>query len=175
MDAALAGLLLLVGVVQCFVGHKFLRFFVVGTGFGLGSAAGVAASQLVSGEQLTQAFMGVVLGLGFGWIAMRIYFAGVFMLGAAAGTSLAVLVFQILGKGPFSPSMILLAIVSGIIAVVLQRWTVIFATSVVGAAMCAVAAQVLRTGRLDWRQLGTAEAALALVLMLAGGFRQLKN
>lgn len=175
MNAALAGLLLLFGLVQCFAGYKLLRVVVVGTGFAVGAAAGVAAAQLVSGVQLTQAITGILFGLVFGWLATRIYFAGVFMLGAAAGTALSVFAFQILGKDPLSPSMILIAIVSGIVAVVLQRWAVIFATVVVGAAMCAMAVQVLHTGKLDWQPLGTMEAALALVLMLGGGFRQLKN
>ena len=175
MNATLAGLLLLFGVVQCFAGYKLLRFAVVGTGFGVGAAEGFAAVQLVSGAQMTQAITGGLLGLVFAWLTTRIYLAGVFMLGAAAGTSLAVPAFQMLSKDPFSSSLILLAIVSGILAVILQRWAVIFATVIVGAAMCAVASQVLRTGKFDWQHLGTAEAAFAVVLILAGGFRQLKN
>jgi hypothetical protein len=175
MNSALAGVLLVFGVIQCFAGYRLLRFIVVGTGFGVGASAGVAATQLLSGGQSAQAIAGVVFGLVFAWLATRIYFAGVFMLGAAAGAAISVWGAQMLGKELLIPSIILFAIVSGITAVALQRWAVIFSTVILGAAMCAIACQVLITGNLSWQHLGSVEVGLAVVLMLTGGFRQMKN
>jgi len=154
---------------------NYLRFAMAGTGFVLGAISGGAAFGLVSQNQFGQLIAGAVLGVIFVWLVTKIYMVGVFMVGAAAGASLAVFSLQLLGKAPLSPLLPLAAIAVGILAVLFQRWMVIVATASVGAAASVLSVHLLRTGTFDWQHLAPVETIAWGVLSLAGASRQLKK
>lgn len=175
MKTSVATLLLVFGLVQCFAGYGLLRFVLSVTGFGIGAAAGVGAAQLLTQNLVTLGVCGFVFGAAFVWLVTRLYLAGVFLLGALAGTALSVFLMQAFGKPPFSAVLILFALAWGVLAVVLQRWAVILATVAVGAAVCVLSVHYLRQGVLDWQHLPWQEELGGGVLVLLGARRQLKG
>lgn len=141
----------------------------------MGAAAGACGAQLLTQNPLAFGVCGLVFGAAFVWLVTRLYLAGVFMLGALAGTALSVFLLQMFGKPPFSPVLILFAAVWGVLAVVLQRWAVILATVAVGAAGCVISAHYLRFGVLDRQHLSWQEELCVVALGLFGARRQLKS
>lgn len=175
MNTSVAILILGFGVVQCFAGYSLLRFVLAVTSFGIGAAAGAGAAQLLTQNPLAIGVCGLVLGAAFVWLVTRLYLAGVFMLGALAGTALSVFLLQMFGKPPFSAVLILFALAWGVLAVVLQRWAVILATVAVGAAGCVISAHYLWQGVIDWQHLTWQEELGGVALCLLGARQQLKS
>ena len=139
----------------------------------MGAAAGVGAAQLVTQNALAIGVCGLLLGVAFLWLVTRLYMAGVFITGMLAGAALSGFLLQLFGSSPFSPVLLLFALVWGVVAVVLQRWAVILATVAVGAAGCVVSAHFLRAGVFEWANLSTAEEVGCVVLCLLGAKRQI--
>lgn len=141
----------------------------------MGAAGGAGGAQLLTQNPLAIGVCGLVFGAAFVWFVTRLYLAGVFMLGALAGTALSVFLLQMFGKPPFSAVLILFALVWGVLAVILQRWAVILATVAVGAAGCVISAHYLRLGVLDWQHLSWQEELGVVALSFLGARRQLKG
>jgi hypothetical protein len=166
---------LLFGVLQCFAGYSFLRFVVFVTGFGVGAMSGAGTAQLLTQSSVVIGASGLFFGAAFVWLVRRLYLTGVFLLGALAGTASSIFVLQLFGKPPFSPVLILFALVWGVLAVVLQRWAVILATVAVGAAGCVLSVHHLRHGVLEWTHLSSQEKLGGIVLCLLGAYRQFSS
>ena len=173
MNISIAILILVLGVVQCFAGYRLLRFVLSVTGFGIGAAAGAGAAQLLSQNPLVIGAVGLLFGAAFLWLVTRLYMAGVFMLGALAGTALSAFLLQMFGRPPFSAVLILFALAWGVLAVVLQRWAVILATVAVGAAGCVISVHYLQHGVFEWQNLSWQEELGGVALCLLGARRQL--
>jgi len=152
-----------------------LRLVLSVTSFGLGAAGGAGAAQLLLQNLYAVTACALFFGIAFVWLVTRLYLAGVFMIGALAGTALSAFLLQMFGKPPFSAALILFALVWGVLAVVLQRWAVILATVAVGAAGCVISAHYLRLGALEWQHLSWQEELGGVALCLLGARRQLKT
>jgi hypothetical protein len=146
-----AGVLLLWGLVDCFFGYRIFRLAVglIGAFVGALLVSGLVA-QWLGGDELvywislaTGAVLGAVLSFSF-------YLVGVFLAGFSLGYVVAV------GLVPFTgPAVTLLAgavagAVTGLLALVLQRFLISAATAFGGAFRVALAA-VFFVERLDWQ------------------------
>lgn len=127
------------GIVNVFLGYRILRFWMMLGGFAIGAGLGYLLCDLFELTQ-NQTRIGCVLGVGavLGLIAFFIYRAGIFLIGAGVGLTLSVYVFRPNTSALFF-ACILAGIALGILAVRYSRPVVILATSVMGAAVSAVA------------------------------------
>lgn len=127
--------LLVAGVVLCFAGYKVFKGALALLGFLAGFAIGYGISFAWFGLQMVLALVvGLIGGLIGAVVTGLIYSVGVFLLGAAFGV--------LLGAGistavPIEPAItvILCALICGILAVFVQRLLVIIASAGVGAAL----------------------------------------
>lgn len=137
------------GLLDCFMGYRVFRVMVTLWGAVLGAYTGqVAAAAL--GLHLPGQIGGLVVGalLG-GGLAFMLYLASVFVAGVFFGLTLGMLLFA-----HFDPSLALIAgcglgLVSGFIALKLQKILLILATALMGS-FRALLAMMFFTHRIDW-------------------------
>jgi hypothetical protein len=120
------------GLVQCFFGYRIFRVILGITGFILG---GLLAGYLVYGltqSQLFAVIAGVIGGLIGAGLMAGLYVVGVFLIGAFFG-GMAVSALITLGGGtPQAWVVVILAIVVGVLAVMLQKPVIVVATAFLG-------------------------------------------
>jgi hypothetical protein len=123
-----------VGLFNCFFGYRILKATLALTGFVVGAAAGWnAAASLAPGNSTVAVIAAVVLGIIGAVLCVWLFFLGIFLLGAAAGVALAEAVSGGIGTQT-QPILVLgLALILGIIAVIVQKFIIIFCTAFSGA------------------------------------------
>ncbi len=124
---------IVVGLAQCLFGYRIFRVLLAITGFILG---GLLAGYFV--YDLTQsAALGVVAGLVGGLLGgallAGLYFLGVFVIGAIFGAVAPLALFALLGGSAPTWVVVLLALIGGVLAVLVQKLMIILATSFGGA------------------------------------------
>ena len=137
------------GLLDCFLGYRVFKVMVTVWGAVLGAYVGqVAAAAL--GLQLAGQIGGLLVGalLG-GGLAFMLYLASVFVAGVFFGLTLGMLLFA-----HFDPGLALIAgcglgLVSGFIALKLQKILLILATALLGS-FRALLALMFFTHRVDW-------------------------
>ena len=91
-DFLIGALVLLVGLVFCFVGYRFFRILITiwgfFAGFNLGTAAMVALFNNAFLQTTTGIILGLVIGLVFAVLAYVFYYFAIVLLGATAGYDL---------------------------------------------------------------------------------------
>lgn len=132
------GILLVFGFINCILGYRLLRFwmmifgFVIGAGLGLG-----AAFTMGGGDRFTLTAAAVGVGVVLAVIAFLSYKVGIFVLGAGLGLGVGVYVLH-----PTTSLMfflcILLGVLLGSLAMKWAREVIIVGTSILGGAMAGV-------------------------------------
>jgi hypothetical protein len=121
---------LAVGVVACFWGYRIVKVILGIIGFVAGAAAGWEfASALVPGHEVV-AFVSALVGGATGAVlCIWLFFLGIFLLGASAGTVVAGAVFS--GTGHQAQPLLYLAfaLVFGLLALVLQKFMIVLSTA----------------------------------------------
>lgn len=84
----------LMGLLQCFAGYRLLRFWITLSGFGVGMIAGYTVTSMVitdlTGREYIPVVIALAAGILCGFLAYRIYLAGVFLFcGLMAFTAMA--------------------------------------------------------------------------------------
>lgn len=130
-EAPAALVLLAAGAIACFAGYRVFRVVLGIYGFILGA---LAASAAMGAEHtlwmLLAALVGGVIGA---LILIAAYFVGVALLGAGVGALVASLIWGAVGREPHALIVILFAIAGALVALALQRYVIIVATSFGGA------------------------------------------
>lgn len=141
--SATFAVLLVFGVLNCILGYRLLRFwmmlfgFVIGAGIGLGGAFSM-------GVRERTVFIAAAVGVGIvlAVIVFLSYKAGIFVLGAGLGMSVAIYVLH-----PTSSLVFFLCILAGVLlgslAMKWAREVIIVGTSLMGGAMAGVSAAKL--------------------------------
>lgn len=141
--SAAFAVLLVFGVLNCILGYRLLRFwmmlfgFVIGAGIGLGGAFSL-------GVRERTVFIAAAVGVGIvlAVIVFLSYKAGIFVLGAGLGMSVAIYVLH-----PTSSLVFFLCILAGVLlgslAMKWAREVIIVGTSLMGGAMAGVSAAKL--------------------------------
>ena len=139
-DIAMIGfaILLVFGFINCILGYRLLRFwmmifgFIIGAGLGLG-----AAFTMGGGDRFTLIAAAVGVGVVLAVIVFLSYKVGIFVLGAGLGLGLGVYVLH-----PTTSLMfflcILLGVLLGSLAMKWAREVIIVGTSILGGAMAGV-------------------------------------
>lgn len=134
MPAVVALIPLIIGVISCFWGYRLLRAVLGIVGFILaGFYAGSFAFYLSGGSVVIAAVAAIVGGIIGAFLVSFVYLAGVFILGAAGGWVLGTIMAGVAAHDSRLVVGIVLAVLCGILAVVLQRVILIIATATVGA------------------------------------------
>ena len=151
-DLTSAGLLVALGsiafgLLNCFFGYRVFRFLLGLYGLIFGAAVGgILASNLADGQILWVIVGAAAGGLVGAALFTLLYFVGVFLVGAAGGVSLAIFIGGVLGMEMPLLVIIIVALVVGIIALILQRSVLILATAFWGARLVVGGAAALITG-----------------------------
>lgn len=137
------------GLLDCFLGYQVFRVMVTIWGAIIGAYVGqVVAATL--GLSLMGQLIGLLVGaLAGGGLAFMLYLAAVFVAGVFFGLTLGILLFA-----HSSPSLALFAgcglgLISGFVALKLQKVLLILASSLMGA-FRALLALMFFTNRIDW-------------------------
>lgn len=137
------------GLLDCFLGYRVFKITIAFWGAAIGIYFGQAAAVALGlglGGQVGGMVVGALLG---GGLAFMLYLGAVFVAGLLFGLTLGMLLFA-----NFHPSLALVAgcglgLISGFIAIKVQRLILILATALVGA-FRALLALMFFTQQLDW-------------------------
>ena len=120
--------------VWCFFGYRIFRFVLGVGGFITGAlVAGVIGYEFSEGRELYTigaAILGGLLGAG---LMFGLYLLGVFAIGALMGAFIAYTVFLYMSIEPDTMTLLITAVVTGIVAVFIKRFMIVLATSFTGA------------------------------------------
>jgi len=136
-----------VGLFICVWGYRILKLTLGIMGFASGAVAGAAISGSVApganGIALVCAIIGGILGAV---LCVWLYFFGIFLLGASLAPAVAAAVYG--GTGHQIPplALVLCAVVFGLLALVMQKFVIIFSTAFTGSYL--ITAGVLHVMRL---------------------------
>lgn len=129
------GVLLVFGILNCILGYRLLRFWMMLGGFLTGAAIGLfIASTLEVTDKISYAGIMIVTGVVLGIVAFLIYKIGVFVLSGGIGLSLSIYILHPTTSAVFFVC-VLIGVGLGTLAVRYSREVIIVSTSLMGGAM----------------------------------------
>ena len=148
------------GLVQCFFGHRIFKVILGLTGFFLGGLLGGYVAYSLTQAQflgIVGALIGGLIGAG---LMAGLYVVGVFLIGSLFGAMVALALFSIGGSSPPGWIVVIMALIAGVLAAVLQKPMIVIATSF-GGAWWAVSGLAAITGAIVVQNLREILAGLA--------------
>jgi hypothetical protein len=128
-----AGAAILAGILICFWGYRMLKVTLGITGaiFGASSgwALGLSVAPNSAGVALVCAVVGALIGAA---LCIWLFFLGIFLIGASAGTAIASAVFNASGHQPAPLIVLVVAVVFGVIALAVQKFMIVISTAFSG-------------------------------------------
>jgi len=134
-------LAIVLGIMFCFFGYRYLRKLIMGFGFLVGAITAyiLLAPTLALFPTI---ILSVVIGAASGALLYYLYVAGIFLLGAIFGASAVSIICVLFGWNPFSliasVFMLVCAIVMGILAVLYRRNLIVICTAFTGGMLTAL-------------------------------------
>jgi Domain of unknown function (DUF4203) len=135
------------GILICLWGYRMLKLTlgimgaIVGASGGWALGLSVAPGNSVIG--LVCAVLGAVIGAG---LCIWLFFLGIFLLGASAGTALATALFNGFGHQPQPLVVLIVAVVFGVIAILVQKFMIVISTAFSGSYLLVAGILQLMTG-----------------------------
>ena len=184
-----APLAVAVGILICLWGYRLVKLTLGVMGFIIGAAGGwTLGLSLGTGNNGIALICAIIGGVICAVLCIWLFFLGIFLLGASAGAVVATALFHAAGNQPQLILVLVLALVFGVIALVLQKLMIIVSTAFSGSYLVTAGLLHLLTGGqhvstlwFDQLQHGSAGilgyVALVfwLVLALAGGSFQYRG
>jgi len=127
------GLGILVGALQCFFGYRLFQFILGLIGFLLGSALTVAIGTTYSIDVIPVLLLGLVGGFIGAALMVALYYVGVFVIGSFLGSILGVALYAVAESSPDPVALLILAVISGVMALIFQKFMIIVSTGFGGA------------------------------------------
>ena len=126
------GALCIFGILNCILGYRILRFWMMIFGFLIGAGAGFAVTYM-SGVQDKMVIIGAMAGLGIvlAIVSFLVYRAGIFVLGFGIGISLSIYLVHPTSSFSFFLC-ILVGVGLGVLAMRYAKGVIIIGTSVLG-------------------------------------------
>lgn len=163
--------LVLGGVVACFVGYRLFKVVLGVFGFILGA---LAASSVFGASETTGMVVAALVGGLVGAVLMlAAYFVGVALVGAGAGALLANTIWTHIDGDPHPVIVILFSIAGALLATWLQRYVIILSTAFGGAWTILVGAMALAGNRRPLDAAASGDIWVAYPLNPAPGARWL--
>jgi hypothetical protein len=121
---------LAVGALSCFLGYRIVKVILGIIGFMAGAAGGwELALALVPGHSAVALVCAVIGGLIGAVLCIWLFFFGIFLLGASAGTVVAGAVFSGTGHQAAPLLYLAFAVVFGLLALLLQKFMIVVCTA----------------------------------------------
>lgn len=135
---AIFAVILVFGILNCILGYRLLRFWMMVGGFLVGGGlALIVVHTMGTQEKSTMMIAALATGVVFAVIAFLIYKAGVFILSAGIGWALSIYFLHPTSSAAFF-ACILIGVALGSLAVKYCREVLIVATSLIGGVMAGV-------------------------------------
>ena len=135
---AVFAVILVFGILNCILGYRLLRFWMMVGGFLVGGGlALIVVHTMGTEEKSTMMIAGLVTGVIFAVIAFLIYKAGVFILAAGIGWAISIYFLHPTSSASFF-ACILIGVALGTLAVKYCREVLIVATSLIGGLMAGI-------------------------------------
>lgn len=135
---AIFAVILVFGILNCVLGYRLLRFWMMVGGFLVGSGlALIIVHSMGTEEKSTMMISALATGVVFAVVAFLIYKAGVFILAAGIGWALSIYFLHPTSSASFF-ACILIGVALGTTAVKYCREVLIVATSLIGGVMAGV-------------------------------------
>ncbi|MDL2294828.1 TMEM198/TM7SF3 family protein [Ruminococcaceae bacterium OttesenSCG-928-D13] len=131
---------ILLGAVESFLGYRIFKIQVAIVAFLAGLAIGISAFNAAFGIQWLAIALGVVLGALLGWLSMKIYKVGVFIVVGSLAFTVA---FLFVHNGWFG---LIAAVIVGVLGVLLTKHVIIITTAISGGSMIAGGVAILIWG-----------------------------
>lgn len=163
------GVLLIFGIINCILGYRLLRFWMMLFGFFIGAGLGFGASFFMGvADQTTRLMISVGVGVALAVIVFLSYKVGIFVMGAGLGIGIAVYVLH-----PTSSLVFFFCLLAGVgLGSLAMKWAkevIIVGTSLLGGAMAGMSLAKLG-GLSDFPYgigLSAAFAALGMLIQFA--------
>lgn len=140
---------LIVGIINCFLGYKLFRKMVAVIGaivISILLSAGYVAFKAWRGSEssffimIALAVMGIVIG---GFVAYKLYLAGAFCMGFVTGMTGGVIVMRVVDQNSIIIGGVIAGLLMGLLAVDLYKHAIIVMTSINGSMLIAISMAVL--------------------------------
>lgn len=140
---------LIVGIINCFLGYKLFRKMVAVIGaiaISLLLSAGYAAFKTWRGSEssffimIALAVIGIVIG---GFVAYKLYLAGAFCMGFVTGMTGGAIVMRVVDQNSIMIGGVIAGLLMGLLAVDLYKHAIIVMTSINGSMLIAISMAVL--------------------------------
>jgi hypothetical protein len=133
------GILAFFGLLNCLLGYRLLRFWMMLGGFALGAAAGYFAVDAFGQSEITYtAIAALVCGILLAIVTFMIFKVGIFAIGAAIGLTVSIYVLHPTTSSVFFVC-ILVGVGLGTLTVKFSREVIIVSTSVLGGTLSGLA------------------------------------
>ncbi len=126
-----AVILLVGGVVACFLGYRLFKFVLAIFGFIIGALA--ASSIFGQGDTTYMVLAAIGGGIAGGLLLLAAYFVGVALIGAGLGALIANLIWTQIEGDPHPFVVVLFSVAGALLATWLQRYVIILGTAFGGA------------------------------------------
>lgn len=159
------GVICVFGILNCLLGYRILRFWMMIFGFLIGAGAGFGVTYL-SGVEDKMMIVGAMAGLGIvlAIVSFLVYRAGIFVLGFGIGISLSIYLVHPTSSFSFFLC-ILVGVGLGILAMRYAKGVIIIGTSILGGVLAGVS--IAKIGGLEQFPYGVGMAVgIALLGML---------
>ena len=173
LSMVLFGVVLVFGIMNCVLGYRLLRFWMMIFGFLIGAGIGLfAIHQIGFGEKVYYAVGMIGVGLVLAILSFAVFKAGIFIMGAGIGLTLTVYIIH--PTTSFSFFICLLAGVGlGMLALRYEREVIIVGTSILGGILSGFsAAKLAKMEEIPFGIIFSIGFALVGMLILTG--RRLK-
>jgi len=128
-----APLVVALGLLTCFLGYRLLKVTLGIMGFIAGAGAGWAIASSLAPGNSGVSLLGAVIGAVFGAVLyVWLFYLGIFLLGASAGTVLVAAFFNAVGNQPQPIAILAVAIGFGLLALVMRKFMIITSTAFTG-------------------------------------------
>jgi hypothetical protein len=138
--------LILLGVVQCFLGYKLFKLILGISGFIIGGALVGTISYAFTPDESLAIFAGLFGGIIGALLLLALYYVGVFLIGAFLGCILTSFLYAGVGSNPEPGVILVVAVIAGVVALVFQKIMIIVSTSFGGSWLVVTGIAGLATG-----------------------------
>lgn len=128
-----APLVIAAGLFTCFCGYRILKLTLGILGFIAGAEGGWAIGlSLAHGNSGIALLCAIIVGAIGAALCVWLFFLGIFLLGASAGAIVGAALFSASGNQPQPILLLVMAIVFGVIALIMQKFMIIVSTAFSG-------------------------------------------
>lgn len=120
---------ILLGAAQCFFGYRLFKIIIGIIGFLVGGALAGFLSFFLSPEGTIAIIVGLVGGIIGAVTMLTFFYAGIFLIGTILGAIVGSLLCSIAGVDPIPIVIVAASIISGIVALLIQKYMIIASTA----------------------------------------------